>query len=132
MDAYLVSCSCGGTEIRLEGAPQVRGHCHRRACRVLLDVPFHSVTAWNPEQLAVTKGAGRLPSFRHPRLSMKTVSCRDCGTVLWNTNAMDWRVVAQRLIEISRGALPEELRAVSHFHYGSRLFGIAEDLPKTA
>ncbi|WP_161555742.1 GFA family protein [Mangrovicoccus ximenensis] len=72
-----LQCSCGTAAIRLEGAPRVRGHCHCRACRVLLGVPFHSVTAWNPEQLAVTRGGGRLLSFQHPSLSMKKVSCRE-------------------------------------------------------
>ena len=129
MDAtYDVTCDCGAVGIRLTGAPRVRGHCHCSACRTLLDVPYHSVTAWNPEQLEVIRG--EVAAFQHPHLSMRKMFCARCGTVLFNTNKMDWRVVSQHLIAKSLGALPEELSPLSHFHYAGRVVDVADDLPK--
>ena len=72
---YDIACDCAATEIRLSGAPRVRGHCHCNACRTLLDTPYHSVTAWNPDQLEITRGAEGLTTFQHPTLTMKKVYC---------------------------------------------------------
>ena len=62
---------------------------------------------------------------------MKKAFCRECGEVLFNTNAMDWRVVSQHLIaKNSGGVLPAKLAPQSHFHYGNRVIDIEDDLPK--
>ena len=127
---YDLTCDCGAVHLRLSGAPRARGHCHCSACRTLLDTPYHSVTAWNADQVAVTKGSEQLQVFQHPSLTMKKVFCRNCGTVIYNTNKMDWRVVSQHLITKSLGDLPEELASLSHFHYGGRVVDVADDLPK--
>ena len=130
-ETYRISCDCGAVSLELTGSPRVRGHCHCQACRTLLNVPFHSVTAWNLDQLLVTSGAENLLSFQHPRLNMKKAYCAACGEVLYNTNAMDWRVVSQHLIAKNRGGfLPEELSPLSHFHYSSRIVDIDDELPK--
>ena len=129
--SYTITCSCGAVQMVLSGEPRVRGHCHCQACRTLLNVPFHSVTAWNADQLKVTRGADGLVDFQHPNLKMKKVFCSACGEVLYNTNAMDWRVVSQHLIaKNTDGALPDELAPLSHFHYAGRIFEVADDLPK--
>lgn len=131
MDAgYNIKCDCGTVNLRLSGAPRGRGHCHCNACRVLLNVPYHTVTAWNPEQVDIVSGAESLVAFQHPDLTMKKVFCSQCGEVLYNTNKMDWRVVSQHLLKKRLGALPEELLPVSHFHYASRIVDIDDDLPK--
>ncbi|MDS9467130.1 GFA family protein [Paracoccus sp. MBLB3053] len=130
-DRYSVSCDCGSVEMVLIGEPRVRGHCHCQDCRTLLDIPYHSVTAWNPDQVEIARGHDLLSQFRHPRLSMKKVFCSNCGEVIYNTNAMDWRVVSQHLIAKNYGnTLPDTLRSMSHFHYASRLIDVADDLPK--
>lgn len=129
--SYAVSCDCGQVELRLEGEPRVRGYCHCQACRTLLDVPYHSVTAWNPEQVTVTRGEDGLVSFQHPRLKMKKIFCGTCGEVLFNTNAMDWRIMSRHLLAKSLGTpLPDALRALSHFHYAGRIVDVDDDLPK--
>lgn len=128
---YKISCDCGTVSMTLSGAPRVRGHCHCQACRTLLNTPYHSVTAWNPDQLSVTKGADQLASFQHPNLQMKKIFCSGCGEVMWNTNAMDWRVVSQHLIAKNNGGhLPEALGSLSHFHYGGRIVDVEDPLPK--
>ncbi|WP_428928346.1 GFA family protein [Marinibacterium sp. SX1] len=127
-----LTCTCGAVGLRLTGQPRVRGHCHCNACRTLLGTPYHSVTAWDSDQASVTRGREMLVEAQHPALKMKKVFCRACGDVLYNTNAMGWRVVSQHLIARSLGALPEELSAQSHFFYDSRIVTIDDDLPKKA
>ena len=125
---YDVSCDCGSVQLRLTGEPRVRGHCHCNACRTLLDIPYHSVTAWNPEQVEITNG--ELKTFQHPNLTMKKVFCGKCGEVLYNTNKMDWRVISQHFLKKSLGEVPEDLQSLSHFHYANRIVEVDDDLPK--
>lgn len=128
---YHIHCECGAVAATLNGQPRVKGHCHCEDCRDLLDIPFHSVTAWNKEQLELTKGAQALAEYQHPTLTMKRVFCSHCGETLYNTNAMDWRVVSQHLIrKCNQGELPDELASKSHFFYQRRIMDIADELPK--
>ena len=129
-EQYSVACDCGAVTIRLSGTPRVRGHCHCSACRTLLDTPYHSVTAWNPDQLEIVGGADELREYQHPSLTMKKIFCAGCGQVLYNTNKMDWRVVSQHLLRKRLGELPEALSPQSHFHYASRIVDIDDDLLK--
>jgi hypothetical protein len=128
---YTIYCECGSVQAALAGVPRVKGHCHCEDCRDLLNVPFHSVTAWNKEQLEITEGESLLREYQHPRLDMKRVYCSDCGETLYNTNAMDWRVVSQHLIrKCNDDVLPAELGADSHFFYARRIIDIDDNLPK--
>lgn len=130
VDSYTVSCDCGTVEMHLTGAPRVRGHCHRNACRMLLDTPYHLLTAWNPDQAEFREGSEAFVTFQHPELTMRKVFCGRCGEVLYNTNRMDWRVVSQHLLAKSLGELPEALMPLSHFHYASSIVDVADSLVK--
>ena len=131
MGTYHIQCECGSIKIDLHGAPRVRGHCHCSDCRELLNIPYHSVTAWNEDQVEFLAGEGSLKFYQHPRLSMQRAFCGKCGETLFNTNAMNWRVVSQHLIRKCRGGiLPEELAAQSHFFYSSRIIDVEDELPK--
>ena len=88
-DSYSIKCDCGSVEMVLTGAPRVRGHCHCQACRTLLDVPYHSVTAWNADQLEVTNGVEALISFQHPNLKMKKIFCSSPAAKFFST-PMRW------------------------------------------
>ena len=128
---YTVGCDCGAVTIKLRGEPRVRGYCHCNDCRDLLKIPYHSVTAWEPEQVEGVSGLDNLVEFQHPQKRMKRVYCRHCGETLYNTNAMGWRVVSQLLIrKCLGGELPPELCSKSHFFYGSRIVDIDDELPK--
>lgn len=131
-DSYNIQCNCGAIKAALMGTPKVRGHCHCGDCRELLDVPYHSVTAWDKEQLSFIHGQEKLVWHQHPHLNMKRVFCPDCGETLFNTNAMDWRVVSQHLIAKSQPdkQLPEQLQSMSHFFYDRRIVNVDDDLPK--
>ena len=128
---YKVHCECGAVNLQLSGTPRVKGYCHCEDCRDLLDVPFHSVTAWNKDQVTIESGNDYVKEYQHPLLEMKRIYCSQCGETLYNTNAMDWRVVSQLLIsKCHDDELPEELRSESHFFYGRRIIDIDDDLPK--
>ena len=128
---YQIYCECGAVKIELSGSPRVKGYCHCEDCRDLLDVPFHSVTAWNKDQANILKGEALLSEYQHPKLEMKRLFCSDCGETLYNTNAMDWCVVSQLLIrKCNDDLLPDELHSDSHFFYGRRVIDIDDDLPK--
>ena len=83
---YAISCDCGTVELQLNGEPRVRGYCHCNDCRDLLKIPYHSVTAWEPEQVDIISGADSLIEFQHPTKRMKRVYCGQCGETLFNTN----------------------------------------------
>ena len=72
-----------------------------------------------------------LSEYQHPQLDMKRMFCSGCGETLFNTNAMDWRVVSQLLIRKCNGdELPDELHSDSHFYYARRIVDVDDDLPK--
>lgn len=128
---YRIECDCGTVKVTLTGEPKVRGYCHCEDCRDLLKIPYHSVTAWEKEQVRVDKGGDELASFQHPTKRMKRFFCENCGETLFNSNAMDWRIVSQLLIsKCHAGELPEPLRPTKHFFYGQRIIDIVDDLPK--
>ena len=128
---YDIACNCGEVRFTLTGEPRVRGFCHCSDCRDLLDVPYHSVTAWNKEQVDVVAGADRITVFQHPGKQMKRFFCSSCGETLFNSNAKDWRVVSQMIIAKAYGGqLPDALSAKSHFFYAGRVVDVDDDLPK--
>ena len=130
-EQYHVKCDCGAVKLTLSGEPRVRGFCHCEDCRELLDIPYHSVTAWDKDQVEVTAGADTLVVFQHPSKNMQRWHCGNCGETLFNTNAMDWRIVSQLLIrKCLGGELPEPLQSKAHFFYGRRIVDIDDALPK--
>ena len=130
-DKYHVECDCSAVRVTMRGEPRVRGFCHCEDCRELLNVPYHSVTAWEKDQITVEDGAGRLVAYQHPAKRMKRYYCSDCGETLFNSNAADWRIVSQLLVtKCHGGELPEALRSRMHFFYARRIVDIEDSLPK--
>ena len=127
---YKIQCGCGSTELTISNKPKVRGICHCEDCRDLLDVPFHAVNAWEKQYVEISKGEDNLLEFQHPTLEMKRYICKDCGETLFNTNALDWRVVSHLLTQKNYDQVPEELVPDKHFYYGRRIIDIGDDLPK--
>ncbi len=128
---YQLACDCGSVKVSLEGEPKVRGFCHCEDCRELLKIPYHSVTAWEKEQVTVDEGGDKLLTFQHSHKRMKRFYCANCGEVLFNSNAADWRVVSQLLIrKCYNNELPAPLQSKMHFFYGRRIVDIDDELPK--
>ena len=130
-EQHAVHCDCGAVEVTMTGTPKVRGYCHCEDCRDLLQVPYHSVLAWESEQVEITRGAESVKTFQHPTKRMTRVFCSGCGEVLYNTNAMGWRLVSQLLVlKTHDHTLPETYQPSSHFFYDRRIINIDDPLPK--
>jgi hypothetical protein len=128
---YSIQCACGSLRASISNKPIVHAHCHCSDCRDLLNVPFHSVNAWNKEDVKVDTGAEFVALYQHPELAMEKHYCSKCGEVLFNTNVMDWRVVSQLLISKCNGnELPAEPSSNKHFFYEQRIIDINDVLPK--
>jgi len=128
---YSVSCDCGAVALSMSGEPNVHAYCHCDDCRDLLQIPYHSVIAWNPDGVEVTKGQENLVEFQHPHKRMTRVFCAHCGDVMYNTNAMGWKLVSQLLVrKCNDGELPQEFESGAHFFYDSRVIDVDDQLPK--
>ncbi|MCG6940289.1 MAG: GFA family protein [Thiohalocapsa sp.] len=130
-ETYKVHCTCAAVELTITGAPIVHAHCHCMDCRELLNLPYCPVAAWSASQVVVSRGAKSLVEYQHPKLGMRRAFCPRCGEVLYNTNAMGWRVVSQLLLaKCNRGVLPAELAPDKHFFYEQRVVDVHDHLPK--
>lgn len=129
---YQVHCDCGSVKLSMSGTPRVHAFCHCEDCRNLLDVPFHSIVAWDPENVAIESGSNDAVEYKYPSLEMTRVFCKHCGETLYNTNAMGWKLVSQLLIsKCNGGELPEEFQSNAHFFYDRRIVDIDDPLPKS-
>lgn len=133
MDAnYKVQCDCGSVHLEMSGAPRVHAFCHCEDCRNLLDVPYHSINAWDADKVAITSGDDNVIEYKYPTLEMTRVFCKSCGEILYNTNVMGWRLISQLLIrKCHNDQLPEALQSTSHFFYDRRIVDVNDDLPKS-
>lgn len=131
-NSYQVHCDCGSIEVEMREAPRVHAFCHCEDCRDLLDVPYHSVVAWDAENVNITAGEAHAVEYKHPKLEMTRVFCKHCGETVYNSNAMGWRLVSQLLIsKCNAGKLPTELQSNAHFFYERRIIDINDALPKS-
>jgi len=128
---YDIHCDCGAVKVRLSGKPKVCAYCHCQACRELVQVPFHSVTAWDPSNIEVIEGVDELAKFQHPEKEMTRAFCKNCGDIIFNTNTLGWMLVSQLLIrKCYSNKLPQELAPKVHLFYSSHIIDIDDDLPK--
>lgn len=131
MATQKIHCDCNAVEVTMTGDPKVRAYCHCADCRELLQVPYHSVLAWEPEQVTITRGAEDVVEFQHPRKKMQRVFCKHCGDVLYNTNAKGWKLVSQLMLrKCNDDRLPEGFESTAHFFYDRRVIDIDDSLPK--
>ncbi|WP_207062573.1 GFA family protein [Motiliproteus sp. SC1-56] len=128
---YRVHCECNAVEVTMTGAPRVHAYCHCQDCRELLQVPYHSVLAWEADQVHISQGAGEVIEYQHPRKRMTRVFCKHCGDVLYNTNAMGRKLVSQLLFKrCNQDQLPPGFESSAHFFYDRRVIDVDDALPK--
>jgi len=126
-----VNCDCGAVSVEMSGDPKVHAYCHCEDCRELLQVPYHSVLAWEGERVHLSKGSADAIEYQHPHKRMTRVFCRHCGDVLYNTNAKGWKLVSQLMYrKCNQNELPEEWHSNAHFFYDRRVIDIADELEK--
>ena len=130
-EQYQVHCDCNAVELTLNGSPKVHAFCHCEDCRELLQVPYHSVLAWEADQIDINKGEQHTRTFQHPSKNMTRVFCTHCGEVLYNTNAAGWKLISQLLFLKTNGnKLPASYQPNAHFFYDRRIVDIDDSLPK--
>lgn len=131
MEKQTVHCDCNAVEVTMTGNPKVHAYCHCEDCRELLQVPYHSVLAWEPDQVEITRGKDKVVEYQHPSKKMKRIFCSACGDVLYNTNAMGWKLVSQLMFRKCNGdTLPDAFQSNAHFFYDRRVIDIDDQLPK--
>ena len=129
--SFFANCTCKAIQVEMQGEPKVAGTCHCEDCRQLLNVPYHQVNAWEKQNVKILEGKDSLKAFKHPDLNMQKYFCDHCGDVVFNSNAMDWRVFSQMFVARSYdGNLPNELKSKMHFLYSTRIVDIEDQLPK--
>ncbi|GMG86949.1 GFA family protein [Biformimicrobium ophioploci] len=127
-----VHCDCNAVEVTMEGEPVIHAYCHCEDCRELLQVPYHSVLAWDPEQVQITRGQDSVVEFQHPSKNMKRIFCGKCGDILYNTNARGRKLVSQLLLrKCNDDKLPEAFQSSAHFFYDRRVIDIDDELRKS-
>ncbi len=131
MTKHKVHCDCGEVAITMEGLPKVHAFCHCEDCRELLQVPFHSVLVWDEDVVSFLKGEDNIIEFQHPTKRMKRIFCKDCGDVIYNTNAMGWKLVSQLMFrKCNDDTLPDGFESNAHFYYGRRIVNVDDEIPK--
>lgn len=130
-EIHKVHCDCNSVEVAMEGGPKVHAFCHCEDCRELLQVPYHSVLAWESDQVNITNGELDVIEFQHPHKRMKRIFCKHCGDVLYNTNAAGWRLVSQLMFKkCNDNKLPDSFQSNTHFFYDRRIVDIDDQIPK--
>lgn len=128
---HKVHCDCNAVEVTMQGEPRVHAFCHCEDCRELLQVPYHSILAWNAEQVVISRGSEQVVEFQHPTKQMTRVFCKHCGDVVYNTNAMGWKLISQLMYrKCNDDKLPEGFVSNAHFFYDRRVVDINDPLPK--
>ena len=131
MTQYSVHCDCETVEITMNDRPKVHAFCHCEDCRELLQVPYHSVLAWESGQVGFSKGQKDVVEYQHPSKNMKRIFCKHCGDVLYNTNAMGWKIVSQLMFRKCNGPeFPDGFASNAHFFYDRRIVDVDDVLPK--
>lgn len=126
-----IHCDCNAVEITMSGDPKVHAFCHCEDCRELLQVPYHSIIAWEPEKVEITRGQENVVEYQHPSKRMTRVFCKQCGDVLYNTNAMGWKLISQLMFQkCNPGKLPAAFQSNAHFFYDRRIVDVQDSLPK--
>lgn len=79
----------------------------------------------------MTKGQDDTIEFQLPTKRMTRVFCKHRGDILYNTNAMGWKLVSQLLFRRcnSDELLPAYLPN-AHFVYDRRIIDIEDSIPK--
>ena len=130
-EKHHIQCDCGTVKVEMTGDPKVHAFCHCEDCRQLLQVPYHSVLAFDPENVRIIKGEDSVTTFQHPTLAMKRIFCGACGDVLYNTNGMGWKLVSQLMYrKCNDDTLPQSFTSNAHFFYDRRIVDIDDTLRK--
>jgi hypothetical protein len=117
-------CFCGEVQFEVTGQPAAMGYCHCESCRTWSAGPVNAFSLWNPENLAITRGAQSIAGFaKNPASHRKW--CTKCGGHLF-TEHPQWK-----LVDIYAALLPQlEFEPGVHVHYQETVLPMRDGKPK--
>ena len=128
---YTVRCNCGEIELSVRGEPRAKNYCHCNSCRDLLNVTFFEGTAWDQENVDISKGEEKLILFEYPGKKMCRYTCRLCSATVFHMDRFEFLCTSYSLFrKANSGKLDKRLEPTRHYYYGERLVDISDDLPK--
>lgn len=123
-NAYNGACFCGAVEITAHGAPEVMGYCHCSSCRSWAAAPVNAFTLWQPQNVAVRKGADRIGSYSKTPTSDRKF-CKSCGGHIMTVHE------PMGMIDVYAATLPAlAFRPALHVHYAESVLPMKDGLPK--
>lgn len=128
---YKVQCDCGEVQLYITGLPKAKAYCHCSDCRAISKEPVHGVVAWGGDDVEVVKGTKLLGEYKLPDREMVRYFCTQCGTTVFSTSIVKWRLVSHALLsQPHHGVLPSELMPEFHLFYAERVMDVKDALPK--
>ena len=123
-NAYNGACFCGAVEITARGAPEAMGYCHCSSCRSWAAAPVNAFTLWQPQNVAVKKGADKIGSYsKTPKSDRKF--CRSCGGHIMTVHE------PMGMIDVYAATLPQlAFKPALHVHYAESVLPMKDGLPK--
>lgn len=117
-------CFCGAVEVSVSGDPMIMGYCHCKDCRDWSAAPINAFTIWQPQSVAVTKGADNLGTFnRTDRSSRKW--CKTCGGHVLSDHSHGG------FVDVYAATIPTlPFEPVMHVHYQETVLRVRDGLPK--
>lgn len=123
---YDGACFCGAVTFSVSGSPEGMGYCHCNSCRSWSAAPVNAFTLWKPDSLTITRGADRIGTYHKTDHSMRKF-CKSCGGHLMTDHP------EMGLVDIYAAMLPDlAFQPGLHVHYGEKVLGIPDGLPKFA
>lgn len=124
-----LACLCGKVAVELHGMPVARANCHCSTCRGFYGAAIFSATAWQADAVRVDEGVAL--TFKHPEKQLAKTFCGVCGDVVFGTNRLGMRVVANALVaRATDGTLDAAWAPTMHLFYRQRVVDVLDELPK--
>jgi hypothetical protein len=124
MTIHKGKCFCGAVELEVQGAPEAMGYCHCSSCRSWSASPVNAFTLWQPQNVAVTKGAELIGRFMKTPMSNRQF-CKRCGGHLMNEHP------TLGLIDVYAATIPTlPFSPGVHVNYAETVLPMKDGLPK--
>ena len=123
-ETYKGTCFCGDVEVSVTGAPVGMGYCHCTSCREWSAGPVNAFTLWKPSDVKITKGEGKVGSFKKNPTSDRKF-CVTCGGHVLTEHPL-WGVT-----DVYAAVLKTfPYKAGVHVNYGEKVLAVKDGLPK--
>jgi hypothetical protein len=124
LDTYTGGCFCGAVQFVLTGQPVAMGYCHCDSCRHWSAGPINAFTLWQPDALAVVRGAANIIEYsKTPNSNRKW--CGACGGHLFTLHPV------AGVVDVYAALIPGlSFEPGLHVHYQESVLPMVDGLPK--